>query len=360
MRSLSKTALLAAGAHLALTGSLTSFTSPAYAQAPAPVQPAQPVQPVPYDNPVPYGQPAAPPATAQPSNAGADVIYLKNGGILRGTLIDAIPGSQARLQLATGEIATVPWTQIDRIGRAGEAPSPAAPAPAPAAPAPPPPATGPSTPSGPALGGPSVWVHIDGSEEARLEQDVTGYRDWRLVCRAPCDMQVPTGKDYRITGDGLRPSGPFALQGREGDRETVEVNGASKGWFVFGVVLGGAGVVGAGIGLYVALIGAVVSSADSTATSYGNTPATTSDRKTGEDAEKVGFTIAAAGAAAGVAGLVLIIANFRTGVSQDVAAGKAAQNDSWTKLPVPTWRTATPEQRALPPSVGFPLVSGTF
>ena len=77
-------------------------------------------QPVPYPTlppPVPYGEPTpAPGASVQRApSVGQDVIYMKNGGILRGTIIDAIPDAQARIQLATGEIATVPWQAIDRI-----------------------------------------------------------------------------------------------------------------------------------------------------------------------------------------------------------------------------------------------------
>lgn len=89
------------------------MTTPGLAWA----QARQAPQPVPYPTlpaPVPYGQPAPGPAplpSARGPAVGQDVIYMKNGGILRGTIIDAIPNSQARIQLATGEIATVPWRE---------------------------------------------------------------------------------------------------------------------------------------------------------------------------------------------------------------------------------------------------------
>src|SRR5271170_296199 len=95
---------------------MAAVTTPSVAWAQGP-------QPVPYPTappPVLYGQPApAPTPSASAPRPGApvgqDVIYMKNGGILRGTIIDAIPDAQARIQLATGEIATVPWPAIDRI-----------------------------------------------------------------------------------------------------------------------------------------------------------------------------------------------------------------------------------------------------
>src|SRR5258708_2202808 len=96
MRLLSKAAMLAAGVYF------VAITAPSVAMA----QPPSPgPQPVPYGNPpVPYGQPPPAPSSAPHAGAtGSDVIYLKNGGLLRGTIIDAIPNAQARIQLATGE-----------------------------------------------------------------------------------------------------------------------------------------------------------------------------------------------------------------------------------------------------------------
>ena len=66
--------------------------------------------------------------------------------MLRGTIIDAIPEAQARIQLVTGEIATVPWPQILRIERAGAPPANS------------PPSTKPPAPPS------EVWDHLEGSE----------------------------------------------------------------------------------------------------------------------------------------------------------------------------------------------------
>jgi hypothetical protein len=61
-----------------------------------------------------------------PAPAARDSIYLKNGGIIRGTPVDAIPGDHARIELVTHEIQSVAWADVLRIEH-GAAPPPAAP-----------------------------------------------------------------------------------------------------------------------------------------------------------------------------------------------------------------------------------------
>src|SRR5215469_15236889 len=119
----------ALGLFVGLHGALVLAT-PAYAQSPAPYRPApaqtyspdQPSTPPP-PPPAPTTAPAVP-APGATSAGGGDVIYLKNGGLLRGTLIDAIPGAHARIQLATGEVATVQWADIGRIEHLTRPPPP--------------------------------------------------------------------------------------------------------------------------------------------------------------------------------------------------------------------------------------------
>src|SRR5439155_16237620 len=97
----------------------TSSARPAFADTPA-------VQPVPYkaSQPVPYA--VEPPATAPPAASGpapsgphivapvgSDVVHLKDGGMIRGVLIEAIPKDHATVQLGTGQNAIIPWHLID-------------------------------------------------------------------------------------------------------------------------------------------------------------------------------------------------------------------------------------------------------
>ena len=252
-------ALAMAGVYTAV---ILSTPAVAYAQAPA--------QPVPYNpapSPVPYSQPA--PASAPAGSApavGSDVIYMKNGGILRGTIIDAIPNAQARIELATGEIATVQWSEIARIER-GEAPKGKPPgAPAQGSSLPPLPPTGPAPSPGAPPPPPAptmVMVHIDGPEDTQLEQDVSHEEHWQTVCTAPCDLKLPIGPDYRVTGPGIKASGVFGLEYQNGLREIVTVNGASKSWFVLGIVSTAVGGAAALIGALVGLSASLVASVDS-------------------------------------------------------------------------------------------------
>jgi hypothetical protein len=338
--------LLVAGLHFAVV----TTPSIALAQAPQPVPYATAPAPVPYGAPAPTpGAAAVSPGRAAP--AGGDVIYMKNGGILRGTIVDAIPGAQARIQLATGEIATVPWPDINRIEHA-ETPRPSAP---------PPPGTGnaagptaaPSTRATSAAADAMVWVRLDGSDDARLEQDTTGSGDWRIVCQAPCDRQLSNAKDYRITGGGMKNSAVFNLRGQQGDHETVTVSSASKAWFVVGIVLVPVGGLVTLVGLMVGLVGSLVSTA---ATSP-------SDRVSGDNMAHAGWITAGIGVAALVGGIVLIVSNARTSAAQDVASaqtGLLLQSDAWKRMPMPTWKDASSTEKSLPSIVSVPVLNGRF
>jgi hypothetical protein len=269
---------------------------------------------------------------------GQDVIYMKNGGILRGTIIDAIPGAQARIQLATGEIATVPWPDIARIEHGNEAQRPAPPSPLPPQPRP------------PLRSSATVWVHLDGPDEARLQQDATGAGDWTTVCAPPCDIQLPVAPDYRIEGGGLKTSSVFKIAGAQGEHVTVTVNGGSKAWFVLGVVI-------TPIGGLLALIGSVIGLAGSIASS-ASVPG--SDQQAANNVAATGWITFGIGTAALVGGILLIVNNSKTTTMQENAGVQTGSlpADAWRH--VPTWREASPEQKSLPPVVGVPLWSGKF
>lgn len=52
-------------------------------------------------------------ASAQP--APEQTVWLKNGGFVRGALIELVPGDHVTVQLATGEIRRIPAAEIDRM-----------------------------------------------------------------------------------------------------------------------------------------------------------------------------------------------------------------------------------------------------
>jgi hypothetical protein len=331
MRAFSTALMLTSGLHF------VAVTAPAIALAQTP---SPGPQPVPYGlSPVPYGQPPPAPSAApvRAAAGGGDVIYLKNGGLLRGTIIDAIPNAQARIQLATGEIATVPWQEIDRIEQSAAKPATAAT----------------SAPAAAATAAPAstVWVHIDAADDVRLQQDRTSDDDWMTVCSAPCDIPLSTAYYYRIVGGGLKASGDFTLHAQPGQRETLDIHGASKGWFLVGVIAIPAGLLVGYVGLIVGAFGTLVSTA-STASGQSSPGAS--------DAAGVGWTMFGVGLAAAAGGLILVIANWKTSVTQEMGTPQVGLRlpDSWKRLP--TWREATPEQKSLPQTIGVPIVTGQF
>jgi hypothetical protein len=345
MRVLPRAVLLFAGLHF-----LFLLAAPV-----ARAQPAQGVQPVPYPNappPVQYGQPAPPAPPQQTAPVGQDVIRMKNGGILRGTIIDAIPDAQARIQLATGEIATVPWGEIAGIEHAGARPG------APAPPPPPPPSTGPYVPQGgpPPPRAPRsnalVWVHIEGSDTARLDIDRNSDGNWQNACHSPCDIALPVSADYRIAGGMIRQSGIFQLHGRQGEHVTVMVNGGSTGWLVLGiVVVPVAGLVALSLAL-AALVESAAASVSGCATTNAQgacVGASTSANTTGLWVGALIATVAAVG------GIVLIVQNSKTTISVDTTAGPPPE--SWMRMP--SWQQTAAERQA-PPVIGVPLLSGHF
>jgi len=330
-------------------GHLVAVTSPAYSQG---------VQPVPYSTsgPVPYSPTptqAAPPPPPPPATAGKDVIHLKNGGMLRGTIIDAIPNSHARIQLPTGEIATVQWSEIARIESGDQKPAPPPPEPPSTAwkPPPPPPEVKP-----PPLTGPKLLVHIDSSRPVRLARYETTHGVWDDMCDSPCDKMVPVDGDYRIEGVGVRPSARFAMQGKEGDRIVLDVNAASKGWFAAGIVGGGVGLVGVGIGLYVVLIGAIVNTPNSFCSGSTTTgcKTDTTTQQSSDSIKAVGWTIAGVGLALSAVGVIVLASNWSTSVAQETQVPVANHGKNVLPLREAQWRDddiakAMPKQQVYVP-----------
>jgi hypothetical protein len=277
---------------------------------------AQKAQPVPYNpapSPVPYGQSTS--GAQQPSGlraaapAGSDVIYLKNGGILRGTIIDAIPNAQARIQLATGEIATVPWSEIARMDHSGTTSS------APAAPTPAPPAAPTKAPPV----GPTV--HIDSPSPVELQHKGGDSDTWQMVCSSPCDRRLPTDGPYRIVGDGARPSRGFTLPEGAGG-VTLNVSPSSQGWFVAGIVFVSVGAPTLLIGLLIGLVASLATTVDNSGTAQ--------DWATG------GWTAFGIGTAGVIGGIIAITSNAHTGVEvQTAGSNEGAAGSPW--VPVPMW-----------------------
>jgi hypothetical protein len=208
--------------------------------------------------------------------------------------------------------------------------------------------------------GGAVWVHLEGSETAELQQDAIGdHKRWITVCSAPCDKAVPSAFTYRIGGEGIRNSRVFSLHPSSGNRETIDVDEGSKAGFVLGIVGASLGSMAMAAGLLVVLINSVTDSLDG-----GGTP----DRS----GQEAGFALIGVGLAGVIGGAVAIATNART----KVAEGPAAQGASLlppgglTLVPgaasgalksvFPATTRDVALERALPPAVGIPLFGGTF
>jgi hypothetical protein len=257
---------------------------------------------------------------------GSDIIYTKSGGMMRGTLIEVATGAQATIQLGTGEIVTVPWSQIQRIEQGVPSPTPT--------PSPPPTPT--PTPAPPDT---TVLVHIDSPSPVELQVTQGQKNDWQTVCSSPCDQQFAAHGTYRIAGDGARPSHSFTLSSMHGRADLV-VNPSSSGWFVGGIVLLSVGGAVMLVGAFIGLIAEITSTVDKSGTST--------------NIESTGWTMAGVGAIGLVAGIVAMASNAHSGVElHDAGATPAPQH-------VATWRDSPAFEMAVPAAVAVPILSGSF
>ncbi len=183
-------------------------------------------------------------ARAQSNVADAsltDAVELKNGGYLRGLIVEVEPASHLSIRLPDGQIRRIPVAEIESADRNGkpialsaQASAPAAPAPSTSAAAATPASTtpnaapaAPSTPPPPAqseldgilakIPGPRVRIEAEANRTAFLErligepdEDAVGYH---LVCKLPCRVDLPSAdlQRYRIANLRLQPTDWFHL-----------------------------------------------------------------------------------------------------------------------------------------------------
>jgi hypothetical protein len=174
------------------------------------------------------------------------MVWLKGGGFVRGSLVELIPGDHVTVRLATGEVRRFSYADIERTSAVGAATS--APAPAPfvgsasaspgaAASAPPTP-----LPGGQAAAAGSAAVPSKGSELATIKVYARGdavelqgrprleaSMPWLPVCAAPCGSAVRVGDlEFRVAGEGISPSNTFVIEPGDGAVK-LDVNAGSAG-----------------------------------------------------------------------------------------------------------------------------------
>ncbi len=313
-------------------------------------------------------QPVDGPSATAPA-APPDTLYLRNGGMIRGRVQEILPTSHVTVTLSTGDVRKVPWSEIDRVIVASAAtipplPSqPSTPAPAAATPAP---APAPSTPL--PMVGPRVRVHVESKKKVELHRKrdgVGGTSGWLHACMSPCDVELPVGDTYKVTGSGILSSSEFHLHEDANHTANVVVDPTSIGGMVIGGLLGGAGAWGAYVGLLMVAIGAGQADADCNARLYsgyyGSSTASydqcQSQRRSGPGLRDAGLVVLGASVAAGVAGVLVLITSAPTDVSQP---GGSPPKDAF--LREPTWKRPSAVESAAraPASMFVPLVDARF
>jgi hypothetical protein len=224
-----------------------------------------------------------------------DTVELRSGGVVKGTIVELLPGDHVTIQLASG-MKTFQWGEVSRVERAGSQPQVQGPVYTQ------PPGTQPTPQNEPLVqpGEPSTRVFIDSTSPVSLfHMDNKG--DVKTVCIAPCGEVLPFTGLYWVSGKDINASDKFQLP--PGKAETkLHVSGGSKGVVTAGVVLA---VVGGNIFLIGGLILLGVAA-------VAATPGT----RTGDlgGAWAVSGTITGVGLAMGIAGIVMWLANSSSSV----------------------------------------------
>jgi hypothetical protein len=281
-----------------------------------------------------HAAPPPPPGSALPAPAppGGDAIYLKDGGTLRGQLIEMLPNDHATIRLPTGQNAIAPWSNIERIER-------------PFAQAPPPGSFLPAPLTG------SAFVHVAADSGVTLESIAPG-EQWTLACTAPCDAELPLGNQYRISGSSVRRSRPFAITAIPGQHAVITVSAGSKRRFAGGVALLSVGAAAAAVGLFVFAIGA-------TECSDGGVVVCVDGYAPNSGLVLAGAITLLAGVGTLLGGVALL-SDSRTRETQTFAALAPATRPDTAWLRAPMWREAARNTPGLPKALGFPIFSRSF
>jgi hypothetical protein len=141
-----------------------------------------------------------------------DTVLLSQGGVLRGTVIEDLPGSDLVLQMPDGSMRRIPRAEVFRVDYAApqppEAEVPAAPSPAPASEAPAPEVASQETvgliTGAMAFGGAVPFGILDGSGLPLSQATTTLFQITFEFGIRPVDPLV-VGAYFRVGGGGARP-----------------------------------------------------------------------------------------------------------------------------------------------------------
>jgi hypothetical protein len=229
---------------------------------------------------------AAPAAESAPSaNSGADIVRLKNGGVVRGKISELLPGSSVTIVSASGKTHEFQMTEVSYAGPESQDPTAAA---APAAPPPPaPPKPKPAAASewsNQSSNDAKPYVTVHGAQaNLHLESDPPGltfHREassaiafgrggvahatgYERLCTSPCDISLPAGTEtLALSKDGKSPVEAGSVSFPAGDSQILGSYQSNTGIRVAGVVIIVASAVAGGALIF-------TSSKDGSCDSYG-------------------------------------------------------------------------------------------
>lgn len=305
-----------------------------------------------YDDAVPLtpltpAAPAAAPApaatTAAPAAGTVDTLQTRNGTVHRGKVLEILPNSHVSIAVPGDGTKKVPWADVEKVVVA----SYTGPLPPSAGGGTPVPYVAPSTPAIEApMVGPKARVHISGGKRVILYRRPAGSNAWSQACSTPCDVELPIGDAYRLTGNGVPQTKEFRLQAQPGGSVDLHIDPPSTA----GILLGGTMAYGGAGTAYVGLIMTLV-----------GLDGGGSYRKTDTDLRDAGLVTMAVGAGIGALGLIVFLNSSTTDIDQQSSSGKSDASAARPKLDAfvrqPAWTaTRTTEAAAQAPGAAFPLL----
>lgn len=190
------------------------------------------------------------PAANAVQAAPADVVRLKSGGLLRGTISELVPHDSVTIVTVSGQTRTFPMAEVEYAGPASEAPSKAAPAPPVAAEKPNESKTKPYV----TVNGAEAHLHLESEPEGltfhRQSGSATavgyGYgggmvataEAYDRLCTAPCDVTLPAGAEtLALSRPNGKPVVADAVAFPAGKSRVVGTLESRKGLRIAGIVV---------------------------------------------------------------------------------------------------------------------------
>ncbi|MDC0720002.1 hypothetical protein [Nannocystis bainbridge] len=229
--------------------------APAPARAQQPAAPAYEPAPPPTQEVVRIAESAPPPLQEPPPPAAYDTVILRDGSVLRGTILELHQDREVIIQL-TGGLRTIAWADIASTTFAGAATGPQGQAPQPSGHVPADSlavAVAPEDEVAPGPSRPRIFIEVTRPADVHLlegtptaNSNTQMGRGPRTVCRAPCGKVIDgrAGYPFHFGGDRVMPSSTFFLKDLEGEY-VARVQPGRRGLLIGGMLLSGYGAGGA-------------------------------------------------------------------------------------------------------------------